>query len=318
MIAEAMENVMLYALAVVLALVVIAPLLMERRLLKVDDAARQAATGELAQLSQGVTHYRWIGPVRGPVLVAIHGLATPLQVWDGIAPGLARLGYRVLVYDLYGRGLSDAPGGIQDRAFHLRQLNDLLDDQGLGDELTVVGFSMGGAIATAFAAENPHRMKRLILLASAGFVANESGFSMFCRRVPVLGDWLHGVVGTMRMRAALPGHDAAPAVAEMADVQRNELLRRGFMRAILASRRGILSEQQEADHRKISHDDVPVVAVWGDADRVVPISALGVLAQWNRAARQEVVKGADHAMPYSHAPEVLALLTDIMRETVER
>lgn len=36
------------------------------------------------------------------------------------------MGYRILTYDLYGRGYSDRPSGKQNREFFLQQLDDLL------------------------------------------------------------------------------------------------------------------------------------------------------------------------------------------------
>ena len=62
------------------------------------------APGRFAELSRGRTHYQWLGGARGPVAVCVHGLTTPSQVWSDYARELSDLGYRVLVYDLYGRG----------------------------------------------------------------------------------------------------------------------------------------------------------------------------------------------------------------------
>jgi len=161
--------------------------------------------GDRAPLDTGKTPQadQWIGPVRGPVAVLIHGLSTPSAVWQDVAQGLANAGYRVLAYDLYGRGFSDAPSGKQDAEFFVTQLDEILADQGLAEDLTLVGYSMGGAIATAFAATEPHRMKRVILLAPAGIETNESGFSRFCRTTPVLGDWVYGVLAASRLRAQI-------------------------------------------------------------------------------------------------------------------
>jgi len=41
---------------------------------------------------------------------------------------------------------------------------------------------------------------------------------------------------------------------------------------------------------------------------VIPLRAMGTLAQWNRVARQEVVDGAGHGLPYSHGDEVAAII----------
>ena len=150
-------------LGVWLLLLAVWPFYVERRRPAIGPNERHGAEGEFAPLSQGVTHYRWVGPVRGPVAIMIHGMATPMVAVEKLAQGLGEQGYRVLMYDLYGRGLSDAPKGPQNRAYFLRQLSDLMAHLGLREEITLAGYSVGGTIATAFAAEKPHAIKRLIL-----------------------------------------------------------------------------------------------------------------------------------------------------------
>jgi pimeloyl-ACP methyl ester carboxylesterase len=301
-------------LTIVAAIVATLPQQAEARRIPAERM-RDAAPGRFARLSQGVTHYQWLGPVRGPVVVAVHGLSTPGPVFYAIARGLARIGYRVLIYDLYGRGYSDAPRGRQDRAFFLTQLQDILAHQELDADLTLFGYSMGGAIATAFAAAHPGRMKRLILLAPAGVRLREDRLTRFCRVTPVLGDWVHAVIAQRRDRRALRrqlGRDFD--IDGIIELQLAEYAGRGFLRSVLSSRRHILSEVQEADHRLLGREGVPVVGIWAEADRVIPLSALGTLTQWNRVVRQEVVPGAGHQVPFTHAQDVTALLAGILRE----
>jgi len=291
-----------------LVLLCAAPFVREALRPAITQAEREAAPGEFAVLSQGITHYQWLGPARGPVVVAIHGLSTPSPVWYPLAEGLGRLGYRVLVYDLYGRGWSDPVGGRDDSAILLRQLDDLLADQGLGGDLTLMGFSLGGAVATAYAAAHPERMKRLILIAPAGIEVTLAWLDRVIRDVPLLGDWLHHVVAGPRLRRDLgPDDPLTPLIAA-------QTRRKGFLPALLAARRGLLNTRQEAAHRQIGHDGIPVVALWGTQDAVVPLRALGVLAQWNRAARQEEVAGAGHALLRTHAAELADVLRDVLRE----
>ena len=304
----------LTVLLAVLVLLACAPFVIEQMRPVVGSTARHGADGDFAQLSQGVTHYRWVGPTRGPVAVLIHGLASPSVCLDQLAEGLGQMGYRVLLYDIYCRGLSDAVPGPQDRAYFLRQLSDLLAHQDATEELTLVGYSMGGSIATAYASENPHRIKRVVIIASAGVQMAETGFARFCRATPVLGDWVHAMFAKRRILDAIPKAARRPAMQRVLMAQRQELRRRGYLPGILASRRGILGEVQEEDHRKLGREDVPVVAIWAEDDKVIPISALGVLAQWNRAARQEVVEKAEHGLPYTHDDELIAALRSALRE----
>jgi pimeloyl-ACP methyl ester carboxylesterase len=264
-----------------------------------------------------VTHYQWLGGVRGPVVVCIHGLTTPSPVWYAIAGGLAKLGYRVLVYDLYGRGFSDAPRGAQDGEFFATQLADLLDHQGLTEDVTLMGYSMGGSIATHFAAAHPNRVRRLILLASGGMWLREDKVTEASRRMPLLGDWLHAVVGARSDRQRLRRQlGQVYDVEGIIELQLAEYQSRGFLRSVLSSRRHILNDFQEDQHRSIGRDGIPVIGIWAEHDDVIPLKSLGTLTQWNRSVRQEVISEADHRVGYTHAVQVVKVLRDVLREDV--
>ena len=122
-----------------------------------DDAARREAPGEFVTLSRGVTHYQWHGHVDGPVIVMVHGLSSASWVFSGLFHGLSLMGFRILTYDLYGRGYSDRPPGEQDKDFFVGQLEELLTALGIPEdkEICLFGYSMGGAISTCYAAKHP-------------------------------------------------------------------------------------------------------------------------------------------------------------------
>lgn len=303
----------LVVLAVIaFAIVAVRPFYIEHRKPVIGPTERHGAKGEFVQLSQGVTHFRWAGSARGPVAIVVHGIASPMISMEAVAKGLGQMGFRVLLYDLYGRGLSDAPKGRQDRAFFLRQLSDLCAYHRLTEDITVAGFSMGGNIATAFAAEFPHSVKNVILVASGGIEVKESWFSRFCRRVPILGDWVHAAFAHRRIKKSIPERGATREIDLVFRAQRAELDRRGYLPSLLSSRRGILAENQENDHRKLSRQGIAVTAIWGGADEIIPLRSVGLLGLWNRGARQEVIEGAGHSMPYTHEAELIKAL----RETI--
>lgn len=152
---------------VALAVVIAIPLVIELTRKRMTQDTRRDAPGKFATLSQGVVHYDWLGPTRGPVCVCIHGLTTSSYVWGGLARGLALMGFRILIFDHYGRGYSDRPKAAHDDAFYLTELEELLAHENVGGDITLIGYSMGGAIATLFAANHPDRVRQLILLAPA-------------------------------------------------------------------------------------------------------------------------------------------------------
>lgn len=305
-----------FGLLVILALAAIAawPYWVERRREQMNSAARTGVPGKFIKTTEGVMRYEWHGPKRGPVLVAIHGLTTPPAVFDALIPELNVLGYRVLTYDLWGRGYSDTPPGVQDAAYFRGQLGELLDYLELDEDLTLLGYSMGGAIATDYATTAPNRVGRLLLLAPAGMQLDEGRFDAFCRQTPVIGDWAHLAFSPRWMTADIARDLAGHGQTSVAEAQAQMLSRRGYLPSVLASRRGLLSEVQQSQHTELGRADLPVLAVWAEQDDVIPLSALGLLAQWNRNAKQEVIKGAGHGLPFTHAKEVAAAMQLLTRD----
>jgi pimeloyl-ACP methyl ester carboxylesterase len=271
-----------------------------------EDSGKALAAGEFAKLSQGVTHYKWVGPSGGAVVVVIHGLGSPSQGLSALSEQLAKTGHRVLVYDLYGRGFSDAAAGQQDRRFFLRQLQDLLVHQGVKDDLTVVGYSMGGCIATAFVSENKHRVKRLVLIAPAGITHNEPAAGSFVRLSSYLGDWLHHLIAGPIWRQGVIAQNKGfkSEVEGITEVQLSQVDKYGFLAAVLSSLRNMLREVQEPDHRDLAVSDVPVLAVWGRKDKTIPICAKDIVSSWNPSMCHEVLEDAGHGLAYSHGTEI--------------
>lgn len=267
------------------------------------------APGEFAELSIGRTHYRWSGNKGDPVAVCIHGLSTPSYIFAGTELTLAALGYRVLTYDLYGRGYSDRAPGKQSLDFFLGQLRELLENQGIDGPTTVVGYSMGGAIATAFAAEEGTRIKSLILMAPSGVLPIYDLSLSRLWSIPVLGDWLTLAAGGWALRRELADQiDDPTIVPDLLDRQAAESRMRGYLPAILSSRRHTLSTTLEDDHVAVRNYGTPVLAIWGADDPVIPIRAMAQLSELNPNAHHFEIKGAGHAFPQTHPGKVTEAL----------
>ncbi|MEQ8902875.1 MAG: alpha/beta hydrolase [Roseovarius sp.] len=302
-------------LALAVGLLAAAPFLREMSKPEMDDTARRHAPGAFATLSRGVTHYRWMGAARGPVAVCVHGLTTPSFVWYGVAQGLGAMGFRVLIYDLYGRGYSDRPDGPQDSAFFVTQLEELLEDQGIGGDITLLGYSMGGAISTAFAALYPERLRQIVLIAPAGLGHDLGPMARLVARGNMVSSWLMRAIFPRVFRQGTEAErDLPSSVEDIVDLQQDELKYRGFVPAIERSMSGMLSEDLAEAHVDIAEAGLPVLAIWGREDEIIPLSAMGRLAQINRNARQEVIEGAGHGLTYTHTDELLHAMRDLMRD----
>lgn len=278
-----------------------------------EDAARHAP-GEIAHMPRGDTHFQWAGPEDGPVIVCIHGLSTPSFVFAGTVRSLVSLGYRVLSYDLYGRGYSARVKGAQNTAFFLAQLRALLAHQEVTGPITLLGFSMGGQIAAAFAAAEHQRVERLVLVAPSGLSDGDEGGVGWIWRAPLIGDWVTLLFGGLALRRELVEHrSVATVIPDFEDRQAAETRMRGYLPAVLSSRRHLLSRSATEDHARIAKDGTPVLAIWGGSDPVIPARSAGELARINPDAQHVEFKDAGHTLLQTHPSEVALALRGFLR-----
>jgi 3-oxoadipate enol-lactonase/4-carboxymuconolactone decarboxylase len=110
----------------------------------------------------------WGGPEGAPVVVFSNSIGTTIEMWDAQARALSGR-YRVLRYDTRGHGRSP----VADAAVTIGTLADdlagLLDAVGV-ERAHVVGLSLGGMTAQAFAAAYPERVHGLVLMATSAYL----------------------------------------------------------------------------------------------------------------------------------------------------
>ncbi len=130
------------------------------------DVTDEIARGTVSARGH-VIAYQVAGPIDGPPIVLLHGLASDSDTWDRALSSLAGHGLRVYAVDLIGHGRSDKPVGGYLLDDFADSLAGVLDALGL-PTATLCGHSLGGAVAVHFGARYPGRIDRLVLVASGG------------------------------------------------------------------------------------------------------------------------------------------------------
>src|SRR5690606_35970953 len=126
--------------------------------------------GKYADLPNGHRiHYQDLG--QGPVVVFLHGSgsgASGHSNFKGNYPQLVENGYLVIVPDLIGYGYSDKPDDVDyPLDFFVECVKQTLDQIGV-DRYSLVGNSLGGAIAIKYALDYPDNVEKLVLMAPGG------------------------------------------------------------------------------------------------------------------------------------------------------
>ncbi|KAI8839588.1 Alpha/Beta hydrolase protein [Chytridium lagenaria] len=266
-----------------------------------------------ASLTHGKTHYSLQGPENGVKIVLVHGLVGVWGCMPDFVNGLVGRGYRVLLYDTYGRGYSDAPGATYDHKLYSQQLKELLDEVQWMDAVNVLGYSLGGAIATAFAAVYPERVENLLLVAPSGLKTTLPALGVIVS-VPVFGELFAHAVGR-RVMASTVGKALQPEskerMTQAISVAKSIILYHpGFMRALVSTvREGPIRNMEPLYKKNAEVLGDRILCVWGTDDPVCDYKTeFPKFKEDNPKAKIVVLEGMNHEL-VPEAPE--AVLTPV-------
>jgi pimeloyl-ACP methyl ester carboxylesterase len=131
-----------------------------------DRGGAQNSTMERTARVLGVSlHYREAGA--GKIVLLLHGLGGDGSRWQPTISALANQ-YRVIAPDQVGFGRSDKPVMNYDVGVLSEFLVAFLDAIGIS-RASLVGNSIGAAVAASTAVHFPHRVERLVLVDGAGY-----------------------------------------------------------------------------------------------------------------------------------------------------
>lgn len=231
-----------------------------------DAAARTGATGQFVSLADGMTHYEVAGPDTGRVVVLVHGFSVPSYIWDSTFVALSNAGYRVIRYDLYGRGLSDRPDAAYDGPMYDAQLNGLLDSLHVQGQIDLVGLSFGGYVTGHYVTTNAARVRTLTLVDP---VASPSGMPTMLA-LPVIGPWVWQVGAVPGMADNQTSDFLHPEhFPNWADRYRPQMRYVGFGRALLRSALVESKTNFDSLYAGVAKTGVPVELIWGKQDQTV-------------------------------------------------
>ncbi|KAI2626337.1 alpha/beta-hydrolase [Xylaria nigripes] len=118
--------------------------------------------------------YEW-GPEDGERVLFVHGISTPALALGNLAHEMVSRGYRVMMFDLFGRGYSDAPNDLTyDARLYVTQLLLVLASSNIPwmtpPGFRLVGYSLGGGLCVSFTRYFPHLIRSLCLIAPSGLI----------------------------------------------------------------------------------------------------------------------------------------------------
>ncbi|MCY1410262.1 2-hydroxy-6-oxo-6-phenylhexa-2,4-dienoate hydrolase [compost metagenome] len=223
-------------------------------------------------------------------------------------PEFAAAGYRVIVPDLPGYGASDKPETDYTLDFFVSAMFGLLDALDI-PRCTLVGNSLGGAIAIKMALDQPQRVARLVLMAPGGLMEKEQYYLQMEGIQKMGAAFANGELNDadgMRRLLSLQLYDAALISDETVDER---------VAVVLEQPRCVLTRMQVPNlAARLSELACPILGFWGMNDRFCPASGAQTLMDACRNIRFVLLSECGHWVMVEHRAlfnrEVLAFLQE--------
>jgi 4,5:9,10-diseco-3-hydroxy-5,9,17-trioxoandrosta-1(10),2-diene-4-oate hydrolase len=251
--------------------------------------------GHYAEIGNGQrVHYHAQGD--GQPVIFLHGAgggASGYSNFKGNYPAFAAAGFRTIVPDLLGYGLSSKPDIEQyDLDFFVAGVKGLVDSLGLRD-IVLLGNSLGGAVALGYALAYPDEVSRLILMAPGGVEDLDTYLAM-----PGIANMFEvyksGLSGAEAMRAVMTRQLYDPTL--LTDEIINE--RAPIAATQTQAARSILKVPNLTDQLHTLR--APVLGFWGVDDQFNPASGATKLTEHCPQARVMLVNRCGHWVQVEH------------------
>jgi len=236
----------------------------------------------------------------GRPLLLVHGLGSRGEDWANLIPQLINSGNRVYALDLLGYGDSEQP---RDARYSISQqaamVEGFLDSQHL-QQVDMAGWSMGGWIAMQVALQQPQRIRRLVLLDSAGLRFQLSfDPALFQPASPTDLVKLEEIL--------IPHPRPLPGFLAMAMLRRGDHVGWVVRRSVQSMMTG-----EDLVDGKLGALTMPVLIGWGDQDKLIPLSVGYRLHQEIMQSVLDVYDGCGHLAPQDCVSQVGPSVVDFL------
>jgi len=251
--------------------------------------------GKYAKLANGRTiHYLDQGS--GPVVVFLHGSGSGASGHSNFKfnyPFLAENGYRVIVPDLIGYGYSDKPEDVDYHIdFFVECVKQTLDVIGV-DKVTLIGNSLGGAIAIRYALTYPDQVEKLNLMAPGGIEDQPSYFTM---------------PGMQIMKEVFTGGQNKDSLEQF--IRRGLVYDESVVDEQLVNERWGIFQQQNTKvitsmvvpnmEDQLGELRCPIIAFWGANENMMPETGIAKLTKKCKNIRLTIVSECGHWVMVEH------------------
>ena len=215
----------------------------------------------------------------------LHGWTHTLDKWANFTKELESKGFEIEFLKV--PGLTEKNDRIWDINDYVKWLGESLKSEKGG--IILIGHSNGGRIALNFAIKHPEKISKLVLIDSAGIYHND----IFIRTkrsiffiLAKIGRKVMPLDGARKLLYFLTGEN---------DYETANPIMKKTMINLIQSDKSLLIENVK----------VPTIIIWGENDKITPLSDAKAISKQIKNSKLYVIDGARHAPQFTHTKEVV-------------
>jgi len=262
-----------------------------KRPLKVDAMFSRMALGKLGFEKTSIPSPDgrmtvWVGG-EGPCMVLLHGAGDQAGTWARMVPPLLD-DYKVVIPDLPGHWKSDPRKGPIGVDQLLSGVEVVMDSVCAGEEVVLVGNSLGAWLAMLYAHDYPANVARLVAMNGGPITNRNPAVNIFPKTREEARETMKGLMG--------------PATLPVPDFVLDDIIRHA---RVGPAGRFVLTLDEWGPYLldgRLDEVAVPVELVWGDSDALMTLDYAQRLLDGLPLARLHTVHGCGHA-PHRECPD---------------
>lgn len=221
-------------------------------------------------------------------VIILHGWTKTLDKWNGFIDALGKKGIKIELPKI--PGLTKNLEEIWHLEDYVNWLHNIANKE--KDKVILIGHSNGGRIALAFANQYPEKVKKLILIDSAGIYHNELPHKIkriVFKTIAKIGKKLTSSRSLKNILYKL----ARESDYKEADPN----VKKTMINLISADLKPILS-----------HIQIPTLIIWGAQDKITPLSDGILMNNLIKNSKLEIIKDARHSPQFTNPEKVTNLI----------
>ncbi|HSX11751.1 MAG TPA: alpha/beta fold hydrolase [Chlamydiales bacterium] len=261
---------------------------------------------------KGRIHYieRGEGPHH---VVLLHGFGANTFTWKNQIDLLSQEGFHVWAIDFLGFGFSDKPSAMEYSVeLYRQQVEDFLEAKGI-QKTHVIANSMGGTVALALAENSPKKISSLVLIDPLAYPVKMPFFYSLGK---MFGKWMIPFFSRNLVHQTMKKiyYDPEKITEDQIDAYWRPLQMEGGREVTISILHSFDLDTLQQLRPSYAKMKMPILLVWGEQDKWIPLSHLASLSADFPHAEQVTIPFCGHAPQEEKPDEVNPQITQFLKD----